>query len=99
MILCLIKHTRLIRNHHAFTITEMMMAVAFSLVLMTGVYSFYIAASQSSAYGISGQTLQDAADTILNKIIEGKAETLVTSGLPSTVVYRLSTSSSFFLYP
>ena len=63
-------------------LVEMLMAVAFSVLLMTGVYGFYTVASQSYSSGISGQTLQDGANIVLSKIIEGETE--------SGVVYRLS---------
>jgi prepilin-type N-terminal cleavage/methylation domain-containing protein len=76
-------------NNHAFTLIEMMMAVAFSVLLMTGVYGFYNASSQVYSTGISGQALQDAANIVLSKIIEGKTE--------SGTVYRLSTAVSFMI--
>ena len=59
-------------NNRAFNLVELMMAVAFSVLLLTGVYSFYNASSQSYSSGISGQTLQDGADIVLSKIIEGE---------------------------
>ena len=33
-------------NNKAFTIVELMLAVGFSVLLLTGVYGFYTAASQ-----------------------------------------------------
>ena len=89
MIPCLIKTMRTIMNNHAFTMVELMMAVAFTVLLMTGVYGFYNVSSQTYSAGISGQTLQDAANIALSQIIEGKTE--------STGVYRLSTAKSYYI--
>jgi len=84
---CLIKLKLIPCSHHGFTLTEMMIAVAFSVLLLTGVYSFYVTSSQSYSSGIAGQTLQSAANTILNKIVEGESE--------SGTIYRLSTAFSY----
>jgi hypothetical protein len=85
---CLIKHNKK-KGDSAFTMVELLMAVAFSVLLLTGVYGFYNAASQSYNSGISGQTLQDAADIVLSQIIEGESE--------SGVVHRLSTANSYMI--
>lgn len=82
MTLCLI-------NSKAFSLIELMMAVAFSVLLLAGVYGFYNVSSQSYFSGVSGQVLQDGADIVLSKIIEGQTE--------SNVVYRLSTSASYYI--
>ena len=76
-------------NNKAFSLTELMIAVAFSVLLMTGVYSFYNAASQAYSSGVSGEILQDGANIVLSKIIEGETE--------SGVVYRLATAVSFMV--
>lgn len=76
-------------NNRAFTFVELMMAVAFSVLLLTGVYSFYNASSQTYSAGISGQALQDAATIVLSQIIEG--------GTEPTGVYRLSTAISYMI--
>src|SRR5665213_2472258 len=89
MTLCLTKPMRAPMNHHGFTLVEMMMAVAFSVLLLTGVYGFYNASSQSFSSGISGQNFQDGANIVLSKIIEGESE--------SGVVYRLSTAVSYMI--
>ena len=90
MIRCLTKApARTTMNKQAFTFIELMMAVAFSVLLLTGVYSFYDVSSQSYSSGISGQTLQDGTNIVLSKIIEGKIE--------SGVVYRLATSVSYMV--
>jgi Tfp pilus assembly protein PilW len=41
-------------NNQAFSLVELMMAVAFSVLLMTGVYGFYNTASQTYSSGVSG---------------------------------------------
>ena len=76
-------------NNKAFSLVELMMAVAFSVLLMTGVFGFYNAASQTYSSGVSGQTLQDGADIVLSKIIQGETE--------SNTVYRLSTAVSYLI--
>lgn len=81
---CLIKK-RL--NDHAFTMVELMMSIAFSVLLFTGIYGFFGAASQTFSSGVSGQNLQDGVSIIISKITEGENE--------SGVVYRLSTGMSF----
>ncbi|MBF0570984.1 MAG: hypothetical protein HQL12_03840 [Candidatus Omnitrophica bacterium] len=77
-------------NNKAFTLLEMLMAVSFSVLLLTGVYGFYNASSQSYSAGISGQILQDGADIVINKIIEGGTE-------PGGGVFRLATGYSFYI--
>jgi Tfp pilus assembly protein PilW len=79
----------LTNNNSAFTLVELMIAVGFSVLLMTGVYGFYNASSQAYSSGISGQNLQDGANIVLSKIIEGETE--------SGVVYRLGTSTSYMI--
>jgi len=76
-------------NNKAFTLIELMAAVAFSVLLMTGVYGFYNVSSQTYNAGISGQTLQSSANTVISKIIEGESE--------SGTVYRLTTAVSFMI--
>lgn len=77
-------------NHHGFTLVEMMVAIGFSVLLMTGVYGFYTASSQSYSAGISGQALQEGANIVISKIIEGGRE-------PSGTIVRLGTSMSFYI--
>jgi len=89
MIPCLIKPLDQHLDKKAFTLTELMVAVAFSIILMTGVYGFYSASSKSYSSGITGQTLQDTANEILNKIIEGETE--------SGTVFRLATATSYMI--
>jgi hypothetical protein len=77
-------------NSQAFTLIELMMAVAFSVILMTGVYSFYNTAQQVYSGGITGQTLQTGVNVIISKIIEGGTE-------PGGSVFRLATAYSFYI--
>lgn len=83
----LFKPMRKLMNNKAFNMVELLMAVAFSLILLTGVYGFYTAASQVYSSGISAQVLQNAAGILLSQIIEGQTE--------SNVVYRLSTAETY----
>jgi len=59
------------------------------VLLLTGVYGFYNASSQSYSSGITGQTLQDGANIVLSKISEGETE--------AGTVYRLSTAVSYMI--
>jgi len=86
---CLTKNIGATKNDRAFTMVELVMAVAFSVLLLTGVYGFYTIANQSYSSGISGQNLQDGADMVMSKIIEGQIE--------SGVVYRLATAVSYMI--
>ncbi len=80
---------RCLTKKNAFTLVEMLMAVAFTVLLMTGVFGFYNSSNQVYSSGITGQTLQDGANIVLSKVIEGETE--------SNVVYRLSTAVSYML--
>jgi len=61
-------------NHKAFSLVELIMAVAFSVLLLAGVYGFYDSSAQVYSSGVTAQNLQDGADMVLSKIIEGKTE-------------------------
>ena len=74
-------------DNRAFSMGELMVAVICTVLLMTGVYSFYTVASQSYSTGITGQTLQEGSNIVISKIIEGDTE--------SGSVYRLSTAASY----
>ncbi len=78
---------RIKNNNRAFTLVEILMSVALTVLLMSAVYGFYITARQVFTSGVSGEGLQDGANIILSKIIEGQTE--------SGKVYRLGTSSTF----
>ena len=86
---CLTKPMRTTINNHAFSMVELMLAVGFSVLLLTGVYGFFNAASQSYFAGIAGENLQDAANIVLSQITQGITE--------STGVYRVSTAVSFMI--
>lgn len=87
---CLTKPIRTKTNHLGFSLVEMMMAVSFSVLLLTGVYGFYNTSSQSYSSGISGQALQDGASIALSKIIEGGTE-------PGGGIFRLTTSAAAYI--
>ena len=89
MTLCLTRSIATPLSNRAFTLIELMTAVAFTVLLLTGVYGFYNASSQSYSSGITAQSLQDGANIVLSKIIEGSTE--------SNVVFRLSTSTSYYI--
>jgi hypothetical protein len=85
-------------NNKGFNLVELMMAVAFSVLLLTGVYSFYTVSSQSYSSGITGQTLQDGTDIVLSKIIEGEIESGVVYRLATGVSYMIPNGSTGYLY-
>lgn len=78
---------RITITNPGFTSIELVMAVALSVVLMTGVYGFFTASNQSYSTGVSAQNLQGGVNTALSKIIEGETE--------SGTVYRLSTAVTY----
>jgi hypothetical protein len=80
---------RRIAGQEAITLTEMMIAISFTVFLMMGVYGFYSTSGQEYNAGIKGQTLQDGANIILSKITRGDVE--------SGTVYRLETGSSYLI--
>lgn len=82
MTLCLI-------NQRAFILVELMAAVSFTVLLMIAVFSFYNASEQIYSSGITAGFLQDGANTVLKKIIEGQTE--------SGTVYRLATGASYYI--
>ena len=89
MILCSIKFMRTRMNNNAFTLVEMMIAIAFTVLLMTGVFGFYNTSAQVYSSGISGQALQDGANVVVSKIMEGESE--------SGTVYRLDTAVTYMI--
>ena len=91
MIRCLI-------NNEAFTLVEMMISVAFSVLLMAGVFGFYNMANQDYSSGISGQTFQDGTNIVLSKIIAGEAESGVVYRLPTANSYMIPNGAANFLY-
>jgi len=91
MIPCLTKN-------FGFTLVEMMIAVAFSVLLMAGVYGFYNTASQDYTSGISGQTLQDGTSIVLSKITEGESEKGIVYRLSTAVSYMIPNGGANFLY-
>jgi len=89
MIRCLIKPIGITMNNKGFSLSELMMAVACTVFLMAGIASFYTISSQSYTTGMSGQILQNGANIVLSKIIDGDTE--------SGVVYRLSTAQTYMV--
>ncbi|MBF0490682.1 MAG: hypothetical protein HQL15_08750 [Candidatus Omnitrophica bacterium] len=77
---------RIIHNK-AFTLVETMVAVAFTLVLVTVVVNFYNTTRRVYSSGISAQMLQDGCHLVLSKLIEGTKE--------PTGIYRLSEGVSY----
>jgi len=78
------------KDQKGFSFVELMMAVGFTLILMAGVYGFYNSSGQIYSSGIAGQTLQDGANTVIRKIIDGQVEA-------DKITYRLATSASYFI--
>ena len=94
----LIKPMRKTKNNKAFSLLELMMAVAFSVLLLTGVYGFYNTASQIYSSGVSEQNLQAGANIVLSKIIEGQAESGKVYRLTNSVTYSIPNGNSTLLY-
>ncbi len=74
-------------NITAFSLLETLMAVAFTSIMFVAVYNTYNMAKQAYNSGIAGQALQDGANLILARIIQG--------GTEPTGIYRLSEGVSY----
>ncbi len=61
-------------NRKAFTLAEVLIALAFSVSLMIVVTNFYSVTRKVFADGLSRQSLEDGAHIILSRIIGGKTE-------------------------
>ena len=74
MIPCLIERMCIKMNKRAFTLIEVLIATAFSVVLILVVVTFYSVTRKVYSSGLSMQLLEDGANIVLSKIIEGKTE-------------------------
>ncbi len=74
-------------NKKAFTLVEIMVSTACTLALILAVYNFYNLTKQVYTSVLSRQTLQDGANIVLSKIIEG--------GTEPTGVFRLAQGASY----
>ena len=81
---------RILVNKKAFTLIETVIAVTFTVILMTVIGSFYNTTRVVNASGTAGQMLQDGSNLILSKIIEGKTESIVINNNVVPTIYRLS---------
>ena len=70
----LIKYTLRDTDNKAFTLAEILVAMVIAVFLIGVVVNFYILTSRTNSTGINRQWLQNDANTILTKIIEGKLE-------------------------
>jgi len=86
------------RNDRAFSLMEMMIGLAFTVLLMTGVYGFYTTSAQVYSSGVSGQYLQDGANIVIKKIMEGETESGVIYRLDTAVSYMIPNGAANFLY-
>lgn len=77
----------ILTNKRAFTLAETVVAIAFTVVLMTIIGSFYNTTRGVNSAGTAGQMLQDGSNLVLSKIIEGKTE--------PTGVYRLAEATNY----
>lgn len=62
------------RQQNAYTLVEVLIATAFSVLLLGAVVHAYNTAKRAYAAGIAQQGLQDGANIVLGKIIQGTAE-------------------------
>jgi (2Fe-2S) ferredoxin len=85
-------------NNKAFSLVEMMVAVAFSVLLISGVFGYYYASNQIFTSGILGENLQDGANIVLSKILEGETEPTGIFRLETAQAYMVPNGTSGFLY-
>ncbi|MBF0618701.1 MAG: type II secretion system protein [Candidatus Omnitrophica bacterium] len=74
-------------NNNAFTLVEMLLATACAVVLMVGVFNYNNILRTAFRLGLAGQVLQDGANIIVARIIQGAIE-------PGGI-YRLSQGVSY----
>ena len=84
---CLIKSMNSQRNIRAFTLVEILAASACAIILIAIVYNFYNVVKKIYTDQASSQVLENGANIILSKMIEG--------GTESTGVFRLSQASTY----
>ena len=75
-------------KNRAFTLVELLIAMAFTVVLMLGVANFYNFTKNTYNTILTQQPLQDGTNIVLSRIINGAAE-------PGGVVFRLSQAEHY----
>ena len=76
-------------NNRAFTLVEIMIAATIAVIVIGIVLGFYSFSNQAYSMGVSRQQLQDDANIILTKIIEGKSEPGGVFRLSEAVSYNI----------
>ena len=59
---------------NGYTLVEIIVSTAITIILITILYNFYTVANLIYSTGLSTQALEDGANTVLIKMIEGKSE-------------------------
>ena len=75
-------------NKKAFTLVEILMATAITLILVVGMFNYYYVSKTAYITGLSKQMLADGANLVLSKISEGGIES-------GGGVYRLAQGVSY----
>ena len=76
-------------NNKAFTLVEIMIVLLISVITIGTVLSFFYFSNKAYSMGVSRQQLQDDANVILTKIIEGKSEPAGVFRLSEAVSYNI----------
>lgn len=108
-----IKPMRMLMNRRAYALVEILIAAVFGVIIIGAVLNFYTLSKRTYTSGVSRQWLQDGADILLSKIMQGKfhlseAESFSTVGLSelhfrgkgdtTDRTYRLNGASTAVIY-
>ncbi len=74
-------------NKRAFTLVEILIAMALGIVLIGAVFNAYNLVRPIYTVGLARQGLQDGANTVINKILTGKTEVGGIYRLPEAVSF------------
>ena len=74
-------------NRRGFTLTEVLIALTISVLLITAVLGAYITSSEFLFSNVAGRNVQSDANLLMNKIIKGRRE--------PTGIFRLSEAASY----
>jgi hypothetical protein len=86
----LIKYILRRTNNKAFTLTEILVATSFAIILMGAMLGFYILSEKTYSIGVDKHWLQDDANTVITKIIGGKGEPGGVFRLSEAVSYNIA---------
>ncbi len=76
-----------------FTLVELLVGLLLVVLLVSVASTFYNLIKGNNVYGLSGQVLQDGANIVLSKIIQGGTEATGVERLTQSVAYCIGSGS------